>query len=55
MKKKITVYFSPVSFEIELDDDLDKREVEAEINRQVYDVKVDDITNETVIDYWEEN
>lgn len=53
MKKKVIVYFSPVSLEIELDDNLDKDEIEQEINRQVYDVKVDEITNETVIDYWE--
>lgn len=54
MKKKIKVYFSPVIVEVEIDDNLNEEEAEQEINRQVYDVQVDDITNETVIDYWEE-
>lgn len=54
MKKKVTVYFSSVSLEIELDNNLDRYEIEQEINRQVYDVQVDDIVNETVIDYWED-
>lgn len=54
MKKKIKVYFSPVIVEVEIDEKLNKEEAEQEINRQVYDVQVDDITNETVIDYWEE-
>ena len=54
MIKKVTVYFTPVDVEIELDDNLDQDEIEQEINRQIYDVRVDDITNETVIDYWED-
>lgn len=54
MIKKVTVYFTPVDVEIELDDNLDQEEIEQEINRQIYDVQVDDITNETVIDYWED-
>lgn len=53
MKKKVTVYFSPVVLEVELADNLDNYEIEEEINRQVYDIQVDDIVNETVIDYWE--
>lgn len=54
MKKKITVYFNPVSLELELNEDLDRREIEEEINRQVYDIKTDEITREAEIDYWEE-
>lgn len=53
MKKQITVYFSPVTFDIELADGLDEREIEEEINRQVYDVEIDNITNNAIIDYWE--
>lgn len=53
MKKRITVYFTPINLEIELDDNLDKREIEEEINRQVYDLQVDEITNDINIDYWE--
>lgn len=54
MKKTVTVYFSPVRLEIELEDNLDENEVEQEINRQVYDIQVDEIINATVIDFWED-
>jgi len=37
MKKRITVYFTPISFEVEIDDNLDNREIEEEINRQIYE------------------
>lgn len=53
MKKRITVYFTPISFEVEIDDNLDNREIEEEIDRQVYDLQVDEITNDVDIDYWE--
>lgn len=53
MKKAVTVYFSPVYVEIEVDDNLEQDEIEQEINKQIYDIQIDDITNETVIDYWE--
>lgn len=53
MKKKVTVYFSPITFEVELENNLDEYEIEEEINRQVYDIQADNLINETVIDYWE--
>lgn len=53
MKKRITVYFTPINLEIELDDNLDKREIEEEIDKQVYDLQADEITNDVDIDYWE--
>lgn len=53
MKKKVTIYFSPVVLEVELADNLNNYEIEEEINRQVYDIQVDDITAQTAIDYWE--
>lgn len=53
MKKRIIVYFTPISFEVELKDDLDNMEIEEEINRQVYDLQADEITNYVDIDYWE--
>lgn len=53
MKKRITIYFTPISLEIELDNNLDKREIEEEINRQVYDLQADEITTDIRIDYWE--
>ncbi len=53
MKKKVTVYFTPLTFEIELNDNLDEYEVEQEINRQIYDIQADEITNDVDIDYWE--
>ena len=53
MKKKVTIYFSPVVLEVELADNLNNYEIEEEINRQVYDIQVDDITAQTLIDYWE--
>lgn len=52
-KKRITVYFTPISFEVELDDNLGNEEIEEEINRQVYDLQADEITNDVDIDYWE--
>lgn len=54
MKKKVTVYFTPITFEIELNNNLDEYEVEEEINRQIYEIQADDITNDVDIDYWEE-
>lgn len=53
MKKKVTVYFSPIIFEVELENNLDEDEIEREINRQVYDIQADNLINATVIDYWE--
>ena len=53
MKKRVTIYFTPKILEVELDDNLDKREIEEEINRQVYDLQVDEITNDINVDYWE--
>lgn len=52
MKKKVTVYFTPITFEIELDNNLNEYEIE-EINRQIYEIQADDITNDVDIDYWE--
>ncbi len=54
MKKKIKVYYTPVEIEVELDDDLAFDEIEQEINRQIYDIRIDEINQETCIDYWEE-
>lgn len=54
MKKRVTIYFTPKTLEVELDDNLDKREIEEEINRQVRDLQVDEITNDVEIDYWED-
>lgn len=54
MKKKVKVYFSPVVLEVKLNDKLNQYEIEEEINRQVYIVQEDEIKNETIIDYWEE-
>lgn len=54
MKKKVTVYFKPVNLEIELRDNLSEEEIEQEINKQIYDAQIDDITNATVIDFWED-
>lgn len=53
MIKQTTVYFTPVTLDIELDDNLDNEDIEQEINRQVYDVQVDEITNNAIISYWE--
>ncbi len=53
MKKKVTVYFTPITFEIELNDNLDEYEIEQEINRQICDIQADEITNDVDIDYWE--
>lgn len=51
MKKKVTVYFTPITFEIELDNNLDEYEIEEEINRQIYEIQADDITNHADIAY----
>lgn len=54
MKKTVTVYFSPINLEIELADNLSEEEMEQEINKQIYDVQTEDITNATAIDFWED-
>ena len=53
MKKKVTVYFRPAILEIELRDNLSEEEIEQEINKQIYDVQTDDITN-AIVEYWED-
>lgn len=54
MKRKIKVFFTTVDIELDIPDNLDEREIEEEINKQVYDKRIDEITNETMIDYFEE-
>lgn len=53
MKKQVTVYFEPVKLELEVDDKLDLREREEEMNRQIYDIQTEDIISKTEISYWE--
>lgn len=53
MKKQITVYFEPATINIEIENNLEEREIEEEINRQIYDIQTDDIINKTFISYWE--
>ena len=53
MKKQITVYFEPATINIEVENNLEEREIEEEINRQIYDIQTDDIINKTFISYWE--
>lgn len=54
MKRKIKVYFTTVDIELDIPGNLDEIEIEEEINNQVYNKKIDEITNETMIDYFEE-
>lgn len=54
MKRKIRVFFTTVDIELDIPDNLDEREIEEEINKYVYDKKIDEITNETMIDYFED-
>lgn len=53
MLKKVTIYLEPIVKHIEIDDNLDEREVEEEINRHVYDMLPDEIAYEAKVDYWE--
>lgn len=53
MKKKVTIYLTPIEKYIELDDDLTEIEQEMEITRQVYDELEEEILSEASIDYWE--
>lgn len=53
MIRKVTIFFTAVEKEIEIDDNLDEREQEEELNRKIYNELLDDINNETMIKYWE--
>lgn len=55
MKKKIRIFFEPVEISVDIDDDYDEIETEMEITRQIYDIRIDEINQETCIDYWEED
>jgi hypothetical protein len=54
MKKKVQIYFEPIEKEIELPEGLDEREIEEEINWNVYTYMEDEILNQASISYWEE-
>ena len=51
MQKKVVIYLEPIVKHIEVDDELDEREIEEEINRHVYDMLPDEIAFEAKIDY----
>lgn len=53
-KKRLRVFFSPIELEVEISDKLDQIETEQRLNEIVYCEKTNEITNETVIDYFEE-
>ncbi len=54
MRKRITVYFRPLETEIELPDNLEEYDIEQELNAIVYGKKMDEITDQAEIDYFEE-
>lgn len=53
-KKRLRVFFTPIELEVEISDKLDEVEKEQRLNEIVYLEKAVEITNETVIDYFEE-
>lgn len=53
MKKTVTIYLQPITKHLDIDDRLDEREIEEEINRQVYDNLAFDLADEVTIDFWE--
>lgn len=53
MKIKVTIYLKPIEKYIEIDEDLDETEQEAEITRQILDVQEEEILSKAEIDYWE--
>lgn len=54
MNKKIRIFFKPIEKEIKLNDNLDEREIEEEINWNVYTFREEEILNQARIDFWEE-
>ena len=52
-RRRITIYFKPISKIFEVNDMLEEDE-EMEINNLVYDKYEEDILQEAEIDYWEE-
>ncbi len=53
-KKRLRVFFTPIELEVEISDKLDEDEKEQRLNEIVYLEKAVEITNETVIDFFEE-
>lgn len=54
MKKKIRIFFTEVTKEIDIDDDIDEEDKDNYINRIVYEEETDLIKEKTEIDFWEE-
>lgn len=53
MKVKVRIFFREVETEIELPDDLDKEEIEQELNEQIC-IREEKLLEKTEIDYFEE-
>jgi len=53
MKIKVRVFFKEVETEIELPDNLDKEDIEQELNEQIC-MREEEILEKTEIDYFEE-
>ena len=54
MKKKVRIFLEPIEKEIEIPESYNEREIEEEINWNVYTYREDEILNEAKIDFWEE-
>lgn len=53
MKVKVRIFFREVETEIELPDDLDKEEVEQELNEQI-SIREEELLEKAEIDFFEE-